>query len=341
MAERRKGFINNSGATGALKRDEDDVVTTSGLYLQAEWRPAQRWGVLAGVRHTRVSFESTDYFIAPGNGNDSGSVDYSRTTPTAGVTYHVSPDVNAYANVGKGFETPTFAELAYKPGGATGLNFALRPALSLHREIGVKSKLGDTMRLNLALFRIDVTDEIVVDTNAGGRATFKNASKTQRDGLELAWENYFPRGFETALAYTLLDARFKQPFQTVISTPSVPATVNAGSRLPGVPSRSLFGELVWRYAPAGFHAGLDVRHNSKIYVNDPNTEAADAYTVWGLRAGFEQRGRNWRITEFVRVNNLSNRQYIGSVIVAEANNRFYEPAPGRNWLTGVSASYSF
>jgi len=341
MVERRQGFINNLGMTGALKRNEDNVVSASGLYAQAEWQPAERWVVLAGLRRSVVSFDSTDYFIAPGNGNDSGSVDYSRTTPSAGATYRVSPDLNAYANIGRGFETPTFAELAYRPGGATGLNFALRPALSLHREIGLKSRLGDSMRLNLALFRIDVTDEIVVDTNAGGRSTFKNASKTKRDGVELAWEGILPHGFEAALAYTLLNARFTQPFSTVISTPSVPVTVNAGSRLPGVPETSVFGEVVWRYAPTGFHAGVEVRHNGKVYVNDPNTESAAAYTTWNLRAGFEQRGRNWRLSEFVRVNNVSDRQYIGSVIVAEANNRFYEPAPGRNWMTGITASFSF
>jgi iron complex outermembrane receptor protein len=341
MAERRQGFINDFGLTGALKRDEDDIVESNGLYLQGEWRPAERWSLLAGLRHTRVSFESTDYFIAPGNGNDSGSVDYSRTTPTAGVTYRLSPSVNAYANIGKGFETPTFAELAYRPTGGTGLNFALRPALSLHREIGIKSKLGETMRLNLAVFRIDVTDEIVVATNAGGRSSFKNASETQRDGAELAWEGKFPRGFEAALAYTMLDARFTQPFTTVVGAPAVPVTVNAGSRLPGVPANSLYGELVWRHAASGFHAGAEFRHNSKIYVNDRNSEWADAYTVWNLRAGFEQRGRNWRVTEFVRVNNISDKEYIGSVIVGEANGRYYEPAPGRNWLAGVSASYSF
>ena len=341
MTERRKGFINNFGVTGALKRDEDDAVSTSGLYLQAEWRPAPRWGLLAGLRHTRVSFESTDYFITAGNGNDSGSVDYARTTPMAGVTWQVAPDVNAYANLGKGFETPTFAELAYRPGGGTGLNFELRPALSLHRELGVKANLGAAMRLNLAIFRIDVTDEIVVNSNAGGRSTFRNASNTRREGLELAWEGRFAHGFEAGLAYTLLDARFTQPFRTVISTPSVPVTVNAGSRLPGVPSTSFAGDLVWRHAPWGFHAGAEVRHVGKVYVNDPNTEAAAAYTVWGLRAGFEQRGRNWRVTEFVRVNNLTDRQYIGSVIVAEANNRFYEPAPERNWLAGVAATFTF
>ena len=341
QAERRQGFINNLGVAGALKRDEDDTVDSTGVYAQAEWRFAPRWNLLAGVRYSRVEFESQDYYIAAGNPDDSGSIRYSRTTYAAGLAYRLNTDVTLYGNVGTGFETPTFAELAYQPGGGTGLNFNLRPALSQHYEIGVKSRLGDTMRLNLALFHIDVTDEIVVNTNAGGRSTFKNASKTQRDGAELAWEGRFRNGFEAGLAYTWLNARFTEAFTTVISTPSVPVTVNAGSRLPGVPEQSLFGELVWRYAPVGFHAGVEVRHSGKVYVNDPNTEAAAAYTVWNLRAGFEQRGRKWRIAEFVRVDNVGDKEYIGSVIVSEANNRFYEPAPTRNVMAGVQASLQF
>jgi iron complex outermembrane receptor protein len=293
------------------------------------------------VRRSSVRFDSRDHFIAPGNPDDSGAVEFAKTTPVAGIVFKFSPTVNLYGNLGKGFETPTFAELAYRPGGATGLNFALKPANSLHREIGIKSLLGAASRLNLALFRIDVTDEIVVDTNSGGRSTFKNASRTKREGLELAWDSRFAHGFEAALAYTLLDARFTQPFTSVISTPSIPVTVNAGSRIPGVPPQNLYGELVWRHAPAGFHTGIEVRHSGKIYVNDPNTESAGAYTVWNLRAGFEQRGNNWRVSEFARINNLTDRGYIGSVIVAEANNRFYEPAPGRNYLVGISAELKF
>jgi iron complex outermembrane receptor protein len=341
QSERRTGYINNLGVAGALKRNEDDTVSSTDVYAQLEWQLAPRWNVLAGVRHSRVEFESTDYFIAPGNPNDSGSIAYSKTTPVAGITFKVTPAVNVYGNIGRGFETPTFAELAYRADGTTGLNFALRPATSKHAEIGLKTKLADTMRLNLALFRIDVTDEIVVNTNAGGRSTFKNAPGTRRDGFELAWNGRFGYGLEAAVAYTWLDATFTEPFTTVISTPSVPATVRAGNRLPGVPPQAVYGELVWRYAPAGFHAGVEARHNGKVYVNDPNTEAAGSYTVWSLRAGFEQRGRNWRISEFVRVDNVSDRDYIGSVIVSEANNRFYEPSPGRNYLVGVQASLQF
>lgn len=334
MAERRKGFVNNFGVAGTLKRDEDDIVTSTDLYAQAEWQFAPRWNLLAGVRHTRVNFESRDYFISGSNPDDSGAVSYSRTTPVAGAVFKLTPTVNLYGNIGKGFETPTFAELAYRPGGATGLNFALRPSNSTHRELGLKALIGAASRINVALYHIDVTDEIVVNSSSGGRTDFKNAGQTQREGLELLWQSRFARGFEAALSYTVLDARFTQPFTST-------SVVTAGNKLPGVPSSSLYGELVWRDPASGFHSGIEIRRNGRVYVNDANSESAPAYTVWNLRAGFEQRGKNWRLSEFVRADNVADRNYIGSVIVAATGNRFYEPAPGRNFLLGIQATTSF
>lgn len=332
MEERRRGFINNNGITGALKRNEDDTVTNTDFYTQAEWQLLPRLSVLAGLRHSRVSFDSRDYFIAAGNGDDSGAVDFVRSTPALGATFRVSPVVNLYANAGRGFETPTFAELAYRPGGATGLNFALKPANSLHRELGVKALTGERGHVNVALFRIDTRDEIVVNSASGGRTDFRNASGTRRKGLEVAWQQRYGAGFESALAWTLLDAKFRQPFTS--GTP--PATVAAGNRLPGVASNLFYGELLWRHAASGFHAGVEVRHSGQVFVNDQNSEAAAAYTVGNLRAGFVQQGRGWRLAEFVRVDNVSDRAYIGSVIVADGNRRFYEPAPGRALMAGVT-----
>ncbi|MFN7086450.1 MAG: TonB-dependent receptor family protein [Burkholderiales bacterium] len=335
MAERRKGYVNNFGIAGALKRNEDDTVASTDLYAQAEWQFAPRWNLLAGLRHSRISFDSRDYFIAAGNPDDSGAVGYTRTTPVAGLVFRLTPAINLYANLGKGFETPTFAELAYRPGGASGLNFALQPADSLHRELGVKMLIGPASRLNAALYRIDVSDEIVVNSSSGGRTDFKNAAQTRREGLELAWQSRFARRFEALVSWTVLDARFTRAFASGAST------VAAGNKLPGVPPSSLYGELVWRHPASGFHAGVEAKRNGKVYVDDLNNEAAAAYTVWNLRAGFEQRGKNWRLSQFVRVDNVSDRRYAGSVIVAESNSRFYEPAPGRNWLAGISAALGF
>ena len=160
---------------------------------------------------------------------------------------------------------------------------------------------------------------------------------TRRDGVEFALESYLGAGFEAYLAYTWLDAQFTQPFTS--GTPAV--TVSAGNKLPGVPAYTLFGELIWRHAATGFHAGLELRANGKVYVNDVNSGFADPYTIGNLHAGFEQRGKKWRLTEFARVDNVTARQYIGSVIVADGNGRFYEPAPGRNYLLGLNAQLSF
>ncbi len=332
MEERRRGFINNNGITGSLKRNEDDTVTNTDFYTQAEWHVLPNLSLLAGLRHSRVSFESRDYFIAGINGDDSGAVDFVRTTPAIGATFRLSPVMNIYANAGRGFETPTFAELAYRPGGATGLNFALKPSNSLHRELGVKALTGERGHVNVALFRIDTRDEIVVNSSSGGRTDFRNASGTRRNGFEVAWQQQYGAGFESALAWTLLDAKFRQSFTS--GTP--PTTVNAGNRLPGVASNLFYGELVWRHAASGFHAGAELRHSGQVFVNDQNSEAAAAYTIGNLRVGFMQRGKGWRLTEFVRVDNVTDRAYIGSVIVADGNGRFYEPAPGRALMAGVS-----
>jgi iron complex outermembrane receptor protein len=337
MAERRRGFINNFGIAGPLKRDEDDTVRSNDAYLQAEWRLLDSLMVMAGVRHSRVHFDTRDTFIAPGNGNDSGAVRYVHTTPVAGATYDVSSRLKVYANAGKGFETPTFAELAYRPDGQAGLNLSLQPAVSTHVEAGAKWLWNARNRLTLALFRIDVANEIVVASSSGGRTTFKNASHTRRDGVELGWRGEFGKGWEGALAYTWLHARFTDSFSS--GTP--PVVVPTGSRLPGVPATTLYGELIWRHSPTGFHAGVEVRHNGRVYVDDANSQSAGAYTIGNIRAGFEQRIRQWRFSEFVRIDNVTDRRYIGSVIVAETNGRFYEPAPGRNWLAGVSAQVAF
>ena len=337
MAENRRGYINNNGLAGALKRNEDDVVTNSDVYGQLEWKFAPRWSLITGLRYSRVAFNSKDYFIAPGNPDDSGSISYSKTTPVAGVMFQASPTVHLYGNVGRGFETPTFAELAYRPGGATGLNFALTPSTSLHKEVGVKAKIGSAARVNLSLFHINTNDEIVVNSAVGGRTDYKNASQTRRRGAELSVEGYLGKGFEAYLAYTYLQAEFTQPFRSG----SPPVTVSAGSKLPGVPVYSVWGEVIWRHAPTGFHAGVELRSNGRVYVNDVNSAFADPYTIANLKAGFEQRGKKWRLTEFARVDNITDRQYVGSVIVADSNNRFYEPSPGRNYLVGVNAQLSF
>jgi iron complex outermembrane recepter protein len=43
----------------------------------------------------------------------------------------------------------------------------------------------------------------------------------------------------------------------------------------------------------------------------------------------------------VRVDNVGDRNYVGSVIVNETNFRYFEPAPRRNMSAGIQASLQF
>jgi iron complex outermembrane recepter protein len=336
MHDRRKGFTNTNGVRGPLSRDEDNEVWSTGIYGQGEWKFAERWSADAGIRTTRVAFRNKDYFLS--NGDDSGDRAYKATTPVAGLVYRVSPRMSLYGNVGRGFETPTFAELANRNTGS-GLNFALDASRSRHAEIGAKLVAPAWGRVNVALFDIVTENEIVVDQNSGGRATFKNVGHTDRKGLEVAAETISTGPFEARLAYTYLQAQYREAFTTVLVTNGPQVPVAAGSMIAGVPKTLLYGELRYRAEP--FYAQLEGNYKSRTPVNDANSEFADAFTVLNVMAGLVQHANGWRVTEFARIDNVTDRNYVGSVIVNETNGRFYEPSPRRNISIGLRASLQF
>jgi len=343
--EDRQGYINDRGVRGALKRDERNRVDNRDAFVQASLDIDAEWSATAGVRSSHVRFRSDDYFITPGtvppNPDDSGSLSYSATNPVLGISWRAAPTLNVYANAGQGFETPTFTELSYRSNGLTGLNVDLKASKSRHLELGTKWKYAGAQRLDVALFDIATRDEIVVDTNAGGRATFKNAGNTSRRGIELSHLGQLGDSLHSTLSLTALRARFDEAF--VSGSGAAAVNVPAGNKLPGTPERSAFAELAW--APggawAGVNGGVEVVYTGKLYVNDANTDAAPATTVLNLRAGLQQTVGEWQFSQLLRVDNVTDRNYSGSVIVNEANSRFFEPAMPRNWLVALKARYEF
>jgi iron complex outermembrane receptor protein len=118
--------------------------------------------------------------------------------------------------------------------------------------------------------------------------------------------------------------------------------VPAGARLPGVPATNGFADLVFTPGGyAGFSAALEVQHTGAIYVNERNSDAAPSATIGNVRVSFEQHAPQIALSEFVRLNNFTNRNYVGSVIVGDTNGRYFEPAPRRNWFAGVTMRVAF
>lgn len=330
------------GQKSTTTRSEDNQSENSDLFVQGTAMVSERVSLTSGLRYSTVRFVSDDYYITPTDPDGSGNVSYQATNPVLGFTYHANDDLNLYANYGKGFETPTLAEMAYKvapaPTNAVGqFNTTLNASTSQHYEVGTKWVPNASSRVDLALYQIDTVDELVVASNSGGKSAYTNAPGTSRTGWELAGSTQITPHVSFNASASAIDAHYSQNFK------SNGTSIGAGSKLPGIPQTFLFSELAWtsQAAPtqgAGLRLGVEVVQGGRIYANDTNTESADGHTVLNLSASQRWALGKGALTLYGRINNVSDEHYVGSVIVNQSALQFYEPGLPQNWSLGLSLS---
>ncbi|HCI6609581.1 TPA: TonB-dependent receptor [Klebsiella pneumoniae] len=339
MSERRKGYENfvmvngapQYGEQGALRRNERNLMWNVDPYLQTQWQLTDKLSLDAGVRYSSVWFDSNDYYITPGNGDDSGDASYHKWLPAGSLKYALTDAWNVYLSAGRGFETPTINELSYRSDNQSGLNFGLKPSTNDTVEIGSKTRIGNGL-FTAALFQTNTDNEIVVDSSSGGRTSYKNAGKTRRQGMELGLDQQFGESWRLKAAWTWLDATYR-------TNVCDDASCN-GNRIPGI-ARNM-GYASFGYQPEqGWYAGSDIRYMSDIMANDENTAKAPSWTVVCLTTGYKWSYGRMDMDLFGRIDNLFDREYVGSVIVNESNGRYYEPAPGRNYGIGLNLAWRF
>lgn len=344
LDEDRRGFENfvslpafTLGERGRLRRDERNVVESRDVYAQAESAITARWRLHAGVRASQVEFRGEDRFFA--NGDDSGRAKYDAINPTLGVVYRPSESSSVYASYGRGFETPTLNELAYRPDGSAGFNSALEPARSNNYEAGFKAAWSRTLSGTIAAFLIDTKNDIVVRTNAGGRSTFANAGATRRRGFEASGEWQIHPAWSLAASVAMVRAEFAESFLTCVAAPCTQPTVPvaSGNRLPGVPEYTGYLQSKHRWHQTDLT--LEWRAQSNLPVDDRNTDAAAGYATLNVALAHTLAAGPTTLRGFVRVDNVLGARVIGSVIVNEANGRYFEPAPGRTWLAGLDVRF--
>jgi len=354
MERRQGGSTLNGEKTGPLTRDEDNGARNSDAFVQANWRLDPTVAPLtltAGLRHSSVTLSNLDYLPAS-EGDGTGRVRYSANNPVLGVTWHASDWLNVYANWGKGFETPTLAESAYiYSAGVVGrFNTALLASRSQHREAGLKWTPSPATRLQATLFSIATEDELVTEISSFGKTVYKNASATTRQGAELAWQNLWGAQWRTSLSAAWLQARYDQAFSGKISGNDY--TVPAGNRLPGIPDKQLFASLQWsqngfvsrsRLGPAGWAASADWLARSSMWASDANDSASrvSGYGVLNLKLRHRSDWGRAQLETWLGLDNVTDRRYVGSVIVNQSSSQYFEPGLPRQWMAGVKVVAGF
>jgi iron complex outermembrane receptor protein len=343
MVDDRRGFENFTGTganqvlgvVGALRRDENNRAISRDVYAQVEQPLSKDWSFIGGVRSGRVKIDVADRFLS--NGDDSGALSFSYTNPVAGVRWRASPQWTLHASVARGFESPTLGELAYRPDGTTGFNTALKGESSRQLELGSKWR-GDALDVDAALFGISTDNEIGVATNAGGRSSFQNVGHTRRYGIESAATWRLSAAWRVQVNATLLSATYRDDFLTCntipCAAPNVP--VAAGNRIAGTQRATGGAEVAWRPGVVPGEFALEWRAQGSTPVNDSNSDAAGGFGLFNARWSAE-----WPVTDsgrlqtLLRVDNIGDRHVVGSVIVNDANGRFFEPAAPRSVLVSL------
>ena len=354
--ELRKGGTTRNGLqTAAINdtRNELNKAVNRDFFAQLNWHFDEKWTFTTGARNSKVVLSSKDNYITSSSPDGSGEVTYKATSPVVGLTFHANDALNLYVNTGNGFETPTLSEVAYSTSGAAGttlvetFNKNILASKSHHQEAGLKWKPNSSTQLDAAIFHIYTDNEITTKLSSSGKTVFQNASKTNRDGFELAFRQAIDPHWRTQLSFTWMTVTYEQRFRTF---PTSSTYVNVGNALPAIPQRQFFGNLTWTQneqssKPGSFTPGMelaaDLVGRSKIFANDLNTFQASGYSMVNIRAQQKYKWGPFNTTTYAGIDNLFERKAVGSVIVNQASSQFFEPAMPLTALVGIQASMPF
>lgn len=327
----RKNFDNLEGRRGPLDLDQEESVRSAGIYLTGDFAVTDHLRLSGAFRYDRIEFEVVDRFLA--DGDDTGSLSFEEFSPMVGIRWNPRPEWNLYANVATAFETPTTTELD-NPGGG-GFNTGLTSQSALSFEAGVKGRIMDhpwAPSVEVVLFRIEVEDALVPFELPGspGRRFFRNAGRTEKDGLETAFVLRPLEGLVAEISYTYSRFRYAS-FVT-------PDGDFSGNALPGVPEH--FGNLRLTYDhPSGWFAIWNTRGVGALYADDANTTRIGGYAFSDLRVGWNRTFGRWELEGFAGVNNVFAESYAANVRINAFGGRYYEPAPGRNAYGGFRVRF--
>jgi len=181
-------------------------------YAQLTYAVTDKLNLTGGIRYTyeKVSgFLSEDgavpFRLAEGPYSVDVSESFDNWTPKVAIEYAFTPDHMVYGTVAKGFKSGAFVH----NGTAEATSIPINSEIAWNYEIGAKTVWSDRVRLNVAAFKVDYTDQQVFFVNDEGAVVVDNAGEVNVKGIEVDLEAAVTDNFLVWLMYSYLNGEVK------------------------------------------------------------------------------------------------------------------------------------
>lgn len=322
--DQRKRFLNTQGQAGNVTLDQTESFSTFGVYLLDELR-VKKWLMSAGLRYDINQIKLEDKITV---GSSASKRSWPSFNPALGISYFMNEQINFYASIRRSFETPSLSELSADPIDNSGFNDALLPASSMNYEVGLKSQLNRKWDVNLAIFYIDLKNELIPFEleEFPGRTFYRNSGKSERLGLEFAGSYSMHSNWKMNASYTWSAFTYKD-FEINLNNLK-------GNSIPGIPKHMAFIQLQYSQIRK-WKASIQARYNGSLYTNDENTVTDPGYILLDANIAYPISLGKSQLKFMAGVNNLLGVTYNDNIRINAFGGRYYEPGPGINFFGGI------
>jgi len=298
-------------------------------------------GFLSGIRYDNYLFKVDDSYT-----NNSGKRKMNRVSPSAGVFFKPAINSKIYFNYSTSFQTPTTSELSNRPETEGGFNPGLKPETIYQFELGSDHLFNEwNTSFSASVFYLNFNDLIIPYQVRNSEETyFRNAGKAENKGAEVMIESSVTEKIKAVFSYSVMDFKYKD---YVVERENNFIQLG-GNKVPGIPMQSFYFKLEY-INETGIFGSINLSWLSEQYTNDFNGTPPgsslpkrnfinEEYMKTDFRLGYNFNFNLVDMIIFSGVNNLFDKKY-NSVIPNAAGERYFEPAPGRNWFAGVRVEY--
>ena len=352
-ADLAKSDIINHVRIGNNLLNQKEKVDGLGTFSKIEFTPIDNISFSFGLRYDNYKFSAVDNFFLDDIDN-SGSLVMKNISGMGGLVYRVNNELQIFTNYSTSFQTPTTSELSNKADGSGGFNISLKPEQLKNIELGFRgSKFNYHLLYNITFYKLILSNMIIpyqIPETQSDEVFFKNAGKAVNNGMDLSINIFVSNKTNFIISYSYMDFKYTDLMESIQINNVTQSFKLDGKYVPGIPKNN-FGIGIKHSFGFGLSSELTLNWNDKYFANDwngpePNFQGNisdyvnDSFITAGLKLKYNLMLSFAQFDFFLGITNLMNTKYNGSIITNAAQNRFFEPSPGRNWYSGLSINFN-